>query len=64
MMFIINICVLILQVQINNFVGKGMGETNNFGPGWTKEKPTTNTETLPNRKFEVKLPTVTLNIPK
>ena len=50
--------------EIGNFVGKGMGETNNFGPGWTKEKPTTNTETLPNRKFEVKLPTVTLNIPK
>ena len=50
--------------EIGNFVGKGMGETNNFGPGWTKEKPTTNTETLPNRKFEVKLPTVTLNNPK
>ena len=41
-----------------------MGETKKFGPGWTKEKHTTNTETLPNRKFEVKLPTVTLNNPK
>ena len=41
-----------------------MGETKNFGPGWTKEKPTSNTETLPNRRFEVKLPTVTLNRPK
>ena len=50
--------------EIGNFVGIGKGETKNFGPGWTKEKPTTNTETLPNRKFEVKLPTVTLNIPK
>ena len=50
--------------EIGNFVGIGKGETKNFGPGWTKEKPTTNTETLPNRKFEVILPTVTLNIPK
>ena len=50
--------------EIGNFVGIGKGETKNFGPGWTKEKHTTNTETLPNRKFEVILPTVTLNIPK
>jgi len=50
--------------EIGSFVGKGMGETKKFGPAWTKEKPTTNTETLPNRRFEVILPTVTLNIPK
>lgn len=47
--------------EIGNFVGKGMGETKEFGPGWTKEKPTKTTETLPNRRFEVKLPTFKLD---
>lgn len=29
----------------------GAGETTKFGPGWTKEKPTTTQETAPNRRF-------------
>lgn len=29
----------------------GAGETTKFGPGWTKEKPTTTKETAPNRRF-------------
>ena len=33
----------------------GKGETTEFGPGWTKEKPTTNTETQPNRRFSIKI---------
>jgi len=30
---------------------KGMGETNQFGPGWTKESPTIPEQTAPNRRF-------------
>lgn len=38
-----------------DFVGKGMGETDKFAPG--KKWPTAGKEeTLPNRRFEVKLP--------
>lgn len=48
--------------EIGAFVGKGMGETTNFGPGWTKEKPTNTDETLPNRRFMVSLPKYTINI--
>ena len=33
----------------------GKGETTEFGPGWTKEKPTTNKETQPNRRFLIKI---------
>lgn len=33
----------------------GKGETTEFGPGWTKEKPTTNKETQPNRRFVIKI---------
>lgn len=29
----------------------GAGETTKFGPGWTKEKPTTTSQTAPNRRF-------------
>lgn len=29
----------------------GAGETTKFGPGWTKETPTTTQETAPNRRF-------------
>lgn len=35
-------------VSLNFF---GAGETTQFGPGWTKEKPTTTQETAPNRRF-------------
>ena len=39
------------------FIGVGMGETKQFNNiGWTKENPTKDTETLPNRRFEVNLP--------
>ena len=39
------------------FIGVGMGETKQFNNiGWTKESPTKDTETLPNRRFEVNLP--------
>jgi len=39
------------------FIGIGMGETKQFNNiGWTKENPTKDTETLPNRRFEVNLP--------
>jgi outer membrane protein OmpA-like peptidoglycan-associated protein len=39
------------------FTGIGMGETKQFNNiGWTKENPTKDTETLPNRRFEVNLP--------
>lgn len=48
--------------EIGSFVGKGMGETTKFGPGWTKEKPTNTDETLPNRRFMVSLPKYTINI--
>jgi hypothetical protein len=30
---------------------KGMGETNQFGPGWTKEAPTIPEQTAPNRRY-------------
>jgi hypothetical protein len=30
---------------------KGMGETNQFGPGWTKESPTIPEQTAPNRRY-------------
>jgi outer membrane protein OmpA-like peptidoglycan-associated protein len=33
----------------------GKGETTEFGSGWTKEKPTTNKETQPNRRFSIKI---------
>lgn len=41
------------------FTGRGMGETDKFGPAWTKEKPTTPDETQPNRRFEVVIPKFT-----
>ena len=30
---------------------KGMGETTQFGPGWTKESPTIPEKTAPNRRY-------------
>ncbi len=33
------------------FKSKGLGETNQFGPGWTKESPTIPEQTAPNRKY-------------
>jgi hypothetical protein len=33
------------------FKFKGMGETNQFGPGWTKENPTIPEQTAPNRRY-------------
>jgi len=30
---------------------KGLGETNQFGPGWTKEAPTKPKDTAPNRRY-------------
>lgn len=39
-----------------NFVGEGLGETTEFGPGWTRQNPTTSDQTLPNRRFVVTLP--------
>ena len=30
---------------------KGMGETNQFGPGWTKDSPTIPEQTSPNRRY-------------
>jgi len=34
-----------------SFKFKGMGETNQFGPGWTKENPTIPEQTAPNRRY-------------
>jgi hypothetical protein len=34
----------------------GNGETTKFGPGWTKQKPTTPEETKPNRKLIITVP--------
>ena len=47
--------------EIGNFVGKGMGETDEFDPGkkWPNSKSTD--ETLPNRRFMVNLPTFKLD---
>ncbi len=47
--------------EIGNFVGKGMGETDEFDPGkkWPNSKSTD--ETLKNRRFMVKLPTFKLD---
>lgn len=40
-----------------DFKGVGKGESKSVnGVGWTKEDPTTDKETLPNRRFEVDLP--------
>lgn len=40
-----------------DFKGVGMGESKSVnGVGWTKDDPTTDAETLPNRRFEVDLP--------
>ena len=33
------------------FKNKGMGETTQFGPGWTKESPTIPEQTAPNRRY-------------
>lgn len=41
------------------FTGRGMGETDKFGPAWTKENPTKPNETQPNRRFEVVIPKFT-----
>lgn len=34
-----------------SFKFRGMGETNQFGPGWTKESPTIPEQTTPNRRY-------------
>jgi hypothetical protein len=40
-----------------DFIGIGKGESKSVnGVGWTKEKPTKDIDTLPNRRFEVDLP--------
>jgi outer membrane protein OmpA-like peptidoglycan-associated protein len=40
-----------------DFIGIGKGESKSVnGVGWTKESPTTEPQTLPNRRFEVELP--------
>jgi hypothetical protein len=40
-----------------DFIGIGKGESKSVnGVGWTKENPTTEPQTLPNRRFEVDLP--------
>jgi len=40
-----------------DFIGIGKGESKSVnGVGWTKESPTTEAQTLPNRRFEVELP--------
>ena len=41
------------------FLPKGIGQTSAYGPGWTKEKPTTIDQTAPNRKLIIKLPQIT-----
>ncbi len=38
-----------------NITPIGKGETTEFGPGWTKEKPTTPKDTLQNRRFSIKI---------
>jgi hypothetical protein len=35
----------------NAIKSKGMGETTQFGPGWTKESPTVPEKTAPNRRY-------------
>jgi hypothetical protein len=40
-----------------DFMGIGKGESKSVnGVGWTKEKPTKDIDTLPNRRFNVDLP--------
>lgn len=43
---------------------KGMGETNKWGPGWTKEKPTVPEQTAPNRRYVVPSLSITLKASK
>lgn len=46
------------------FIPRGIGQTTQFGPGWTREKPTTPEETEPNRRLIINLPRLTKKIPK
>jgi len=46
-----------------NFIPKGVGETTAYGPGWTKERPTTNDETAQNRRLIIKLPQIMKKTP-
>jgi outer membrane protein OmpA-like peptidoglycan-associated protein len=46
------------------FIPRGIGQTTQFGPGWTREKPTTPKETEPNRRLIINLPRLTKKIPK
>lgn len=46
------------------FIPRGIGQTTSYGPGWTKENPTTPDQTAQNRRLIINLPNITKEIPK
>ena len=40
------------------FIPHGMGETNQFGPAWSKQNPTTPDQTRPNRRLVIQFPEI------